>query len=219
MIPYVLTASEDEEQLAQATPDVKSLQIARVYAEALLNAAEQAGQVDEVLGEFEELVEAARSHRSSLRNFFASGIIGRRTREAVIRTAFEGRTHPLLLNLLLLVNDHDRSPLLPVILFEAKNLRDQRANRLPVFIHTAVPVDAAQVEPILQIVRSRLGAEPILTTEVDPDLLGGLKLRIGDHVFDGTVRTQLTNLKNHLISRSSHEIQSRRDRFSSRDGD
>ena len=69
----VLTASEDEEQLARGVPDVSSLQVARVYAEALVNAAEQAGQADEVLGEYEEMLRAAEAPRSELRRFFASG--------------------------------------------------------------------------------------------------------------------------------------------------
>jgi F-type H+-transporting ATPase subunit delta len=50
---------------------------------------------------------------------------------------------------------------------------------------------------------------------VDKDLLGGLKVRIGDTVYDSTVRTRLNNLRNQLIERSSHEIQTGRDRFSS----
>jgi F-type H+-transporting ATPase subunit delta len=64
-------------------------------------------------------------------------------------------------------------------------------------------------------VRTIFKLEPILVMHVDPSLLGGLKIRIGDKVYDGTVRTKIDNLRNQLIARSSHEIQSRRDRFSS----
>ena len=48
----------------------------------------------------------------------------------------------------------------------------------------------------------------------DPELLGGLVVRVGDWQFDGTVRGRLNQLKNQLLERSSHEIQGRRDRFS-----
>jgi F-type H+-transporting ATPase subunit delta len=213
MIPYVLTASEDEESLARATADIESLEVARVYGEALLNAAEQAGQVEEVLGELDALLEAAQSPNSDLRKFFASGVIGRATRAEVIRKVFEGRVHPLVLNLLLVINDHERSPLLPAIVFEAKELRDRRARRLPVFVHAAVPLADDQLERIRQAVRKQLQLEPLIEVKVEPELLGGVLLRVGDWVFDGTVHTRLMDLRNQLIERSSYDIQSQRVRF------
>ena len=215
MIPYVLTASEDEEALARGAADVESLQVARVYAEALLNAAEKEGQVEEVLAEYEELLRAAEQPRSELRRFFTSGVIGRQTRGAAIRKAFEGRTHPLLVNFLLVVNDHERIPLIPAILFEMKQLRDQRARRLPVTVHAAVNLDDDQVERVRQAVRRSLDVEPVVEVKVEPDLLGGLLVRVGDHVFDGTLRTKLDQMRDNLLVRGDHEIQSGRDRFSS----
>lgn len=215
MIPYVLTASEGEESVARAVADVDMLQIARVYGEALLNATEQAGRTDEVLGELEALLESAAAPRSTLRQFFVSGVIGRRTRENVLRKVFEGRVDPVLLNFLLVVNEHERMALLPVILFEARQLRDSRANRVPVQVTAAVPLDDEQVSRIRDRVRQALQVEPLIEVKVEPELLGGLKIRVGDWVFDGTVRTKLEELRNQIIARSSHEIQSGRDRFSS----
>lgn len=214
MIPYVLTASEDEEVLARGVADVGSLQVARVYAEAFLNAAEQASQVDEVLADFEALVQTAEAPRSELRRFFTSGVIGRQTRGEVIQKTFEGRAHPLLVNFLRVVNDHDRIPLIPAILFEMKRLRDQRARRLPVNVHSAVPLADDQVERIRQTVQRALDLEPVLEVKVDPELLGGLLIRVGDHVFDGTVRTKINDLRDELLARGSYEIQSGRNRFS-----
>ena len=54
--------------------------------------------------------------------------------------------------------------------------------------------------------------------EVDPDLIGGIVLRVGDTVYDGSVATQLEQLREQMIDRSVHEIQSRRDRFRHSDG-
>ena len=85
MIPYVLTVSEEEEQLARGIADVQSLEVARVYAEALLNAAEKAGQAEEVLAEFEALLQTIEAPRSVVRKFLASGVISRETRADAIR--------------------------------------------------------------------------------------------------------------------------------------
>src|SRR6266851_2084863 len=107
MIPFVLTSSESEEQLARGSADVASLQVARVYGEALLNAAEKAGQVVEVLGELEELLNTTVKPGSPLRPFFASGVINRETRREVIRNVFDGRANSLLVDFLMVLNDHE----------------------------------------------------------------------------------------------------------------
>jgi F-type H+-transporting ATPase subunit delta len=214
MIPYVLSASEEEEALARGIADVGALQVARVYAEALLNAAEQAGQADEVIEDFEALQRALEVPRSELRRFFASGVISRDTRAEVIRKAFEGRANPLLVNFLLVVNEHERTTLLPAILFELVHLRDERKKRLPVTVQAAVQLTDEQIETVARAVREGLKLEPVIEVKIDPELLGGILLRVGDWVFDGTVRTRLNDLRNQIIARSSYEIQSGRDRFS-----
>ncbi len=61
--------------------------------------------------------------------------------------------------------------------------------------------------------RHALGAEPLLTRVVDPELIGGAVLRVGDTVHDGSIANQLEKLRQQMIDRSVHEIQSRRDRF------
>jgi F0F1-type ATP synthase delta subunit len=53
-----------------------------------------------------------------------------------------------------------------------------------------------------------------LSEKLDPALLGGLVIRVGDTVFDGSVRTRLRRIREQLLQRSTHEIQSRRDQFS-----
>jgi F-type H+-transporting ATPase subunit delta len=215
MIPYVLTASEAEESLALGVADVGSLQVARVYAEALLNASEQSGDTDAVLADFQALLTALEKPRSELRSFFVSGVIGRITRSEVIRKAFDGRAHPLLVNFLLVLNDHDRLTIVPAILFELIQLRDRRAHRVPVQLYTAVEPTDDQVERIKETVRSGLKLEPLMEMKVDPELLGGMKLRIGDWLFDGSIRTKLDQIREKILARGSHEIQSGRDRFSS----
>ena len=59
-----------------------------------------------------------------------------------------------------------------------------------------------------------IGAKPQLQLEVDPTLSAGLVVQVGDDVYDASVRTRLQRLRDRLIERKSHEIQSRRDQFS-----
>ena len=214
MIPYVITASESEEELARASADIESLQVAKVYGEALLNAAEKAGQVDQVLGELDELLNTTVKPGSPLRPFFASGVIDRVTRGEMIRKVFEGRAHPMVVDFLMVLNDHDRLPLIRVVMFQVNQLRDRRARRLPVSVSSAVPLAEDQLDRVREAVRRNLQLEPILETKIEPDLLGGVVLRVGDWVFDGSIRNKLMELSKQISEKSSHEIQSGRDRFS-----
>ena len=61
--------------------------------------------------------------------------------------------------------------------------------------------------------RRILGGEPQVHPTVDPSLIGGVVLRVGDTVYDGSVARQLDQVREQMINRSGHEIQSRRDRF------
>jgi F-type H+-transporting ATPase subunit delta len=174
--------------------------------------------LDEVLGELEELLNTTVKSGSPLRPFFASGVINRITRGEVIRKVFDGRAHPLVVDFLMVVNDHDRLPLIGMIVFQANQLRDRRARRLPVSVSSAVPLGEDQLERVREAVRRNLQLEPIMETKVDPDLLGGVVLRVADWVFDGSIRSKLNELSKQISEKSSHEIQSGRDRFCTANG-
>jgi F-type H+-transporting ATPase subunit delta len=214
----ITTRGPDKEPMLGApalkgTADVGAQRIARVYAESLYRAAEKTGQVQEVLEEVDSLINDVLAKSHELAILITGSAIGRHAKEKVIRKAFEGRATPLLVNFLLVLNDHDRLALLPTILSAMQQLDNERKRRIPVQVWTAVPLPDDQRDVLTARLRTDLGGEPILNLRVDPDLLGGLVVRAGDYVYDSSVRTQLARLREQLITRSSHEIQSRRDRF------
>jgi F-type H+-transporting ATPase subunit delta len=116
---------------------------------------------------------------------------------------------------LMVLNEHERLDLLRPIRKAAHELEDERQNRIKVHVFTAVPLQADYGTRIADAVQRRFQMEPILVSHVDAALLGGVKIRIGDMQIDATVRNRLDNLRNQVIASSSHEIQSRRDQFSS----
>jgi F-type H+-transporting ATPase subunit delta len=211
--------NQNGEQPFEHLADVSAQRIARVYAESLLNAAGRQDQRDEVLEELGTLVQDVFRADPLLETFLASGVVSRYRKAAVLRSAFGPRASPLLMNFLLVLNDHERLGLLRAILAEARMLRDQQAGRIRVEVQSAVDLPQDQRERLIGQLRAAFQREPILYTRVDPDLLGGLIVRVGDWVYDGSLRTRLNTIRNQLIERSSHEIQSRRDRFSTAIGD
>jgi F-type H+-transporting ATPase subunit delta len=77
-----------------------------------------------------------------------------------------------------------------------------------------VPLDDVQREALRERLGRMLAATPLVTYEVDPALLGGLVVQVGDDVYDASVRSRLEQLRHRLIEGKTHEIQSRRDQFS-----
>lgn len=198
--------------------DVRSQQIARVYAEALLNAAGQSGEEDAVLEELGGLVIDVFRERPEFAQFLPSLAIGRDRKAAVIRETFAGKASDRFVNFLLVLNHHDRLELLRPIYFEGLTLREQRKGQMRVRVKSAVPLADAQRDRLTGQLRDVFGRDPILELVVDPDVLGGLEVRVGDWLYDASVRTQYIIIRNQLFENASHEIQSRRDHFGNWEG-
>ena len=94
------------------------------------------------------------------------------------------------------------------------DLLDQLAKRVRVSVRTAVPLSDAQTEHLRQAVGHATGMEPVISAQIDPAVLAGMIVQVGDQVFDSSVRTRIDNIRNHLLARSNNEIQAGRDRFS-----
>jgi F-type H+-transporting ATPase subunit delta len=198
--------------------DMGASLVAKAYAEALLGAAAQANQVDEVHAEFCALVRDAFQRERSLEAVLGSQVLSTNSKEDLIRKIFSGRASDLFTNFLLTVNRHGRLELLRTILWHYERLYEQRAKRVHVHITAAQPLNDGVRERIRSYIRSKLQMEPVLEEMVDPNLLGGMVIRIADWMYDGSVRTRLAKLQESLQESSQHEIQSRRDRFSSANG-
>jgi F-type H+-transporting ATPase subunit delta len=195
--------------------DVGTERIARVYAESLYRAAEPLGQVDEVYEELSSLLSDVFRKAPEWELFLASGAVGRDRKAAVIRSVFEGRASEIFVNFLLVLNDHERLDLLRATASAYREIRDQKAGRIQVLVRSATPLPDDQRDRLLQELRATFHKEPVLESQVDSELLGGMVVRVDDWLYDQSVRRKLVDIRNQIIARSSHEIQSGRDRFCS----
>ena len=203
------SAKQPSEQYA----DVSVERLARVYAESLLTAADP--QRAQALEELDSLIDDVLARDSQLETIFTGFAIGRNARRAALEKVFATRASPVFYHFLMVLNQHERLDLLRPIRMAAHELEDERRRRIKVHVFTAVPLQADYGTRIADAVQRRFQMEPILVSHVDAALLGGVKIRIGDMQIDATVRNRLDNLRNQVIASSSHEIQSRRDQFSS----
>ena len=189
--------------------------LAHIYAEALLDVAEARGQVDAVGEELAGVVEGVFAADPRIERLFSSRAVQRARKEEFLRETFAGKVNPLMLNFLFVLNRKDRLDILRPIHLGYRNLLDERNKRVRVSVRSAVPLDEPQQNRLRDTLRQALKLEPILQVRIEPELLGGLVVQIGDEVYDSSVRTRIEALRNQLLSRSSHEIQVRRDRLSS----
>lgn len=187
--------------------------LAGIYAEALLNAAEKRGQGEVVGKELDALADELFKADSRTSQFFGSPIIKRSTKEPLLAKAFEGKVSDLLFSFLGVLNGKDRLGLIPHVATAYRELVDRRAKRVRVLVRTAVALEDGQREALAETMRKGLGKDPVLDVKVDPSLLGGLVVRVGDEVFDASVSTQIETIRRQLLANSSHEIQVGRERF------
>lgn len=205
-----------EDMLLQTDSSRITGRIARTYAEALLAVAEQRNEADAIGEQFRSLGQDVFAQVPGLEAMLTSAAINRHKKDAILTRMFEGRSTPLFLDFLRLLNHKDRLGMLRIIAIAYRSLRDNQANRLRVLVEAAVPLSDAQKDALRQTLAGALGKTPILVVRLNPDLIGGLVVHVGDKVFDTSVRSKLQTVRTQLLARGSHEIQSRRDRFSYR---
>jgi F-type H+-transporting ATPase subunit delta len=189
--------------------------LARVYAEALMNVAQERGLTEDIGRELTSLVTEVFTQSPDIESALESPVVKRSVKAPILQRAFEGRVSDLLFNFLNVLNAKDRLMLVRHILHAYRDLADERGKRVRVSVRSAVPLSDEQTERLKQSIAAATGLDPVLATKSDPDLLGGMIVQIGDHVFDSSVRNRIESIRNQLLARSSYEIQTGRDRFSS----
>jgi F-type H+-transporting ATPase subunit delta len=205
--------AEDARTAAQIDADVGVEHIARVYAKALLDTTERTGQTAVTLEEFDAVVNDILDGFPKFESVLGSALVSPEEKAGVIDRVLKGRVSPILVNFLKVVSQHGRLDCVRAIHHETRLMYDRLRNRIAVKLTTAEPLSAAAVEHIAESLRIKLGGEPVFQQEVDPELIGGAVLRVGDTIYDGSVANQLQNLRQQMIERTANEIQSRRDRF------
>jgi len=215
--PTELTRIEKlyEEILLETSPNRLAARIASIYAESLLSVASQQGKAIEIGDEIHALTHEVFAKSPELEMFLANPAIHRKRKLAVIDKALTGKCSPLLEDFLKLLCKHDRLAHLRLIAVSYQALRDRGAGQQRILVESAVAMNDDQLEQLKKMLADALNETPILINRVRPELLGGVLLHVGDKVYDSTVRYRLDALRTQFLARGSHEIQTRRDRFSS----
>jgi F-type H+-transporting ATPase subunit delta len=169
--------------------------IARRYAKALFSLADEQGQVEQWSSALDALGRALASS-PELRETLSSPVFEKEQRRGVVGELAKALGFAdTARNFLLLLADRDRLAYLPAIVLDFRDLADARLGRIRAKVTSAVPLAPEEAKRIAEKLAQGGRAEVILETHVDAALLGGVVAQVGSLVYDGSVRSQLEELR------------------------
>lgn len=190
--------------------DVTAEQIARTYAKGFLDATGD----DLVAVEDLEAVQAeVFAQHPEFSEAMQSAFVDHKSRVAMIDRVLGGRVAPVVVTLLKVMSDHGRMELVGEVSRQARRIYEESNNRARVIIRLASPVDDGLLKEIEETIRQASGFEPIVSVEIDPELVGGLEVRVGDKVYDGSVRTAFAKAHREIVNLTVAAIESQPQRF------
>ncbi len=172
-------------------------ELVRGYAEALFavaDAEEELGAVEDQLYAFGKLVE----RDAKVRDALADPALPVENKKGLIRDLLGERANPVAVNLLGLIVDLERGRDIGHIVEGFVAVAAERRKHQLAEVRSAVPLDAARREQLAAALSKATGRTVEVKVVVDPSVIGGVVARLGDEVFDGTIRTRLREVRERL---------------------
>lgn len=193
--------------------------VSELYARSLFELADSAGGTEkatEIADELEQICEIARGD-ARFHEFLSSPVIDSSRRATSLQSIFAGRVTDLTLRFLLVLNDKDRLGELESITVAFDQLVHEATGRIEVDVWTGGPLDDDKAEMIRGRIGQALGKDPVLHRYVDASMIGGIRVQVGDRLYDGSVATRLRRLREQILAGGTTAIRGDSDRFMDRD--
>jgi F-type H+-transporting ATPase subunit delta len=176
-------------------------ELARVYARSLFEVAREQGKLDELREQVAQFADALDEQRE-LAVFFFSPYFSTKEKRDGLDSLLEGADQ-ILLNFLSLLIENHRMPVIFRIRQEYERLWDEENRTLPVEITSAIELDQATTDSLGRTIGERAGRNVTLSARVDPDILGGIVVRVGNSILDASIRNRLEQLRRHVAQGAS----------------
>ena len=171
-------------------------EIAEVYGRSLFEVAKEQDKLDDIREQLGQFADALNENRDLAVFFFSPYFSTPEKKDGLTKTV-EGADETLV-NFLELLSEKHRMPAGFRIRRYSDGLWEQENKILPVSISTATELDKATVKQIGARIAKDTGQRIELTADVDPDILGGIVLRVGNSILDASIRNRLDNLRKHV---------------------
>jgi F-type H+-transporting ATPase subunit delta len=171
-------------------------EIAKVYARSLFEVARESGKLDQVREQLAQFVDALNENRE-LAVFFFSPYFSISEKQDALARVLVG-AEEIFVNFLALLIEKHRMPVIFRIRQAFEQLWEEENRTLPVEITSAIELDDATTESLARQIAERADRKVKLATRVDPEILGGLVVRVGNSILDASIRNRLEQLRRHV---------------------
>lgn len=185
--------------------------VSNVYGKSLCQLAEAKGgqsAIESCLEELTSILELARS-QAQFGEFLSSRAVSTSDRAASIGKIFKGRISETTLNFLLVLNDKGRLANLPSIVEAFDKAVQEKFGRIEVDVFTAEAITDELKSTLSTKLKSVLGKEVVLHSYIDASMIGGVKLRVGDQLIDGSVAMQLRAMRDRIDNQGGSQLRAR----------
>ena len=179
--------------------------VARRYAQALYAQADQTGKVAAVDADI-ELLRDTLSGSPDLRGVLESPVVSRDKKQAILIAIFSGKVDKLMDTFLSLLISKEREGDISGIVEAYQAMRDEQQNIVVAKVRTAKVLAPDESALLQKALAAQSGGNVRLETQVDADLIGGMIVRLGDTVYDGSVRHQLQTLRERFAQPAASTI-------------
>jgi len=168
-------------------------ELARVYGRSLFEVAREKGLLDVVREQLGQIADAFDAKREIAVFFFSPYFSSNEKKRAL--AAMLTDAEPIVVNFLELLIDNHRMPVIFRVRAEYDRLWDEENRTLPVQITSAVALDEATTESLGRTIGERTGRRVALAAHVDPEIIGGVIIRVGNSILDASIRNRLEQLR------------------------
>lgn len=193
--------------LLETPPDA----VCKTYAKALFDSVRNANPqnvqqaTEETLGQLQSILEMARADKR-FGEFLSSRIIDRAKRRTSIDKVLAGKAAPFVVNFLKVLNDNDRLSHFPGVVAAFDAVAQESFGRVEVNVTTAEPIGSDVRDALATRLQAKLGKTPVLHCKVDPAILGGIRIQVGDQLIDASLSTRLSQVRQQMADRGGPAI-------------
>lgn len=187
--------------------DDQEIALAGVYAAALLNLASERKEAGDVLEELAQVVAALDSKdHPYFDSFLTSPTVDSDRRRDTLEKMFRGRASETFVDGLHILNRKSRLGLLRAIHHEYESLYRTAQGHIEAVVRSAAPLSPEHVERVRERIQKRTGKQVDFVFEVDPSLIGGLVVQVGDRKVDASISRKLEKMAEALQERAAREV-------------
>ena len=180
---------------------MSEIQVASRYAKSLIDLAEERNSLEKIKEDIQSFVRIVKEN-SQLHAVLRNPIVGPDKKFAILNQIFGSSIDPMILSFFKIVVYKGRSEILYATGKELLNEYNRRKEIYKATVTSAVPLSAENIKEIEQVVKDATKGEVVLETKVDPNLIGGFILKVGDKQFDTSISGSLSKLKKEFAQRT-----------------